>query len=81
MRHPPNPRSVQVNAVRGAGTKYVVLAGGLAYSSDLGQWLTYKPTDPAGGLSTAWRVRNYYDRGRSCPDCTWNTRDCPPNRP
>ncbi len=34
-----------VDSIRGAGAKNVVMAGGLAYSNDLGQWLTYRPTD------------------------------------
>src|SRR4051812_3090573 len=43
-----------VDAVRGTGAKNVVMAGGLAYSNDLGQWLTYRPTDPAGNLVAAF---------------------------
>ncbi|WNM33603.1 cellulase family glycosylhydrolase [Streptomyces sp. Li-HN-5-11] len=48
-----------VDAVRGAGAKNVVMAGGLAYSNDLSQWLTYKPADPAGNLAAAFHVYNF----------------------
>ncbi|MER7834541.1 cellulose binding domain-containing protein [Streptomyces sp. NPDC096040] len=63
-----------VNAVRGAGAKNVVMAGGLAYSNDLSQWLTYKPTDPAGNLAAAWHVYNF----NSCSnESCWNSTLAP----
>ena len=48
-----------VNTVRQAGATNVVLLGGLDYSGDLTQWLTYKPVDPLNNLAAAWHVYNY----------------------
>lgn len=48
-----------VDSIRAAGAENVVMAGGLAYSNDLSQWLTYKPTDPAGNLAAAYHVYNF----------------------
>ncbi|MFJ1754287.1 cellulase family glycosylhydrolase [Kitasatospora sp. NPDC088134] len=48
-----------VNAVRAAGANNVIMLGGLAYSNDLGQWLSHKPTDPANNLAAAWHVYNF----------------------
>ncbi|MFD9127258.1 cellulase family glycosylhydrolase [Kitasatospora sp. NPDC059571] len=48
-----------VDTVRATGARNVILIGGLAYSNDLGQWLTYKPTDPTGNLGAAWHVYNF----------------------
>ncbi|MFG2956705.1 cellulose binding domain-containing protein [Streptomyces sp. NPDC048291] len=63
-----------VDAVRGAGAKNVIMIGGLAYSNDLGQWLTYKPTDPAGNLVAAYHVYNF----NTCASETcWNSTLAP----
>ncbi len=63
-----------VDAVRGAGAKNVILAGGLAYSNDLSQWLTYRPTDPAGNLVAAYHVYNFNTcANESC----WNSTLAP----
>ncbi|MEU6402414.1 cellulose binding domain-containing protein [Streptomyces sp. NPDC046985] len=48
-----------VDAVRHAGARNVLLAGGLAYSNDLGQWLAHRPSDPAGDLAAAVHVYNF----------------------
>ena len=48
-----------VDSVRGTGATNLILAGGIAYSNDLSQWLTYKPADPAGNLAAAWHVYNF----------------------
>jgi endoglucanase len=48
-----------VNAVRATGANNVIMLGGLAYSNDLTQWLTYKPTDPDGNLAAAWHSYNF----------------------
>ena len=59
-----------VDAVRGTGAKNVVLAGGLAYSNDLSQWLTYKPADPTGNLVAAYHGYNF----NTCSSETcWNS--------
>ncbi|MEU9442684.1 cellulose binding domain-containing protein [Streptomyces sp. NPDC048304] len=63
-----------VDAVRGAGAKNVVMAGGLAYSNDLSQWSTYKPSDPTGNLAAAYHVYNFNScAGESC----WNSTLAP----
>ncbi len=63
-----------VDAVRGTGAKNPLLLGGLAYSNDLSQWLTYKPTDPAGSLVAAWHVYNFNTcSSESC----WNSTLAP----
>jgi hypothetical protein len=48
-----------VNAVRGAGASNVIMLGGLEYSNDLTQWLTYKPTDPDNNLTASWHSYNF----------------------
>jgi endoglucanase len=48
-----------VNAVRGTGAGNVLVLGGLAYSNDLTQWLTYKPTDSKNNLAASWHSYNF----------------------
>jgi hypothetical protein len=48
-----------IHAVRSTGAKNIVMAGGLAYSNDLSQWLAYEPTDPAGNLAASVHVYNF----------------------
>ncbi|WP_234357028.1 glycoside hydrolase family 5 protein [Streptomyces sp. NBRC 110028] len=48
-----------VTAIRNTGARNVILLGGLAYSNDMRQWLTYKPSDPAGNLAAAWHTYNF----------------------
>jgi len=48
-----------IAAVRSAGANNVVMAGGLAYSNDLSQWLQNEPTDPTGNLAASWHVYNF----------------------
>ncbi|GEC03310.1 endoglucanase [Streptomyces spinoverrucosus] len=60
-----------IDAIRATGADNVILAGGLAYSNDLSQWLTYKPDDPAGNLAAAWHVYNFNTcSNESCWDAT-----------
>ncbi|MFD4475438.1 MULTISPECIES: cellulose binding domain-containing protein [unclassified Streptomyces] len=60
-----------VDSVRATGAKNVILAGGLAYSNDLGQWLAHRPSDPAGNLAAAWHVYNFNTCStESCWDST-----------
>ncbi|MER5179196.1 cellulase family glycosylhydrolase [Streptomyces sp. NPDC002896] len=60
-----------VDAIRDTGATNLILAGGLAYSNDLSQWLTYKPSDPAGNLAAAWHVYNFNTcSNESCWDST-----------
>ncbi|MFI1068380.1 cellulose binding domain-containing protein [Streptomyces puniciscabiei] len=63
-----------VDSIRSAGAKNVIMAGGLAYSNDLSQWLTYKPTDPAGNLTAAYHVYNF----NTCStESCWNSTLAP----
>jgi hypothetical protein len=48
-----------VNSVRATGASNVILIGGLAYSNDLTQWLTYKPSDPLNNLAAFAHVYNF----------------------
>ncbi|MFG2603027.1 cellulose binding domain-containing protein [Streptomyces sp. NPDC048514] len=60
-----------VDAVRGAGARNVVMAGGLAYANDLSRWNAYRPSDPAGNLAAAFHVYNFNAcAGESCWDTT-----------
>ncbi|MFE2218737.1 cellulase family glycosylhydrolase [Streptomyces canus] len=63
-----------VDSVRGTGATNLILAGGIAYSNDLSQWLTYRPADPAGNLAAAWHVYNFNTcANESC----WNSTLAP----
>jgi hypothetical protein len=56
--------------VRGAGAKNVVLVGGWSYASQLGQWLTYAPTDPLKNLAASFHTYNF----TGCNDAAcWNS--------
>jgi hypothetical protein len=60
-----------ITAVRTAGATNVVMAGGLAYSSDLSQWLANKPTDPMGNLAASFHTYNF----TGCADSTcWSSQ-------
>ena len=48
-----------VNTVRATGAANVIMLGGLAYSNDLTEWLTYKPTDPDNNLAASWHSYNF----------------------
>jgi aryl-phospho-beta-D-glucosidase BglC (GH1 family) len=48
-----------VNAVRSAGANNVIMLGGLEYSNDLTQWLSYEPTDPDHNLVASWHSYNF----------------------
>lgn len=63
-----------VDAVRDTGAENLILVGGLAYSNDLSQWLTYEPDDPAGNLAAAYHVYNFNTcANESC----WNSTLAP----
>jgi endoglucanase len=63
-----------VDAVRGTGATNVIMLGGLAWSNDLSQWLTYKPTDSTGNLMAAWHTYNF----NSCSNTScWDTTVAP----
>jgi len=48
-----------VGVVRATGATNIILLGGVAYSSHLSQWLTYRPSDPTGNLVAAWHIYNF----------------------
>jgi endoglucanase len=48
-----------VDAIRGAGSRHIILLGGIQYSNALTQWLAYKPSDPLGQLGAAWHLYNF----------------------
>ena len=48
-----------VDAIRGAGSRHVILLGGIQYSNALTQWLAHKPNDPLGQLGAAWHLYNF----------------------
>jgi hypothetical protein len=48
-----------VDAVRATGATNVVMTGGLTWTNDLSQWLTYKPADPTGNLMASWHSYNF----------------------
>ncbi len=48
-----------VNAVRSTGAANPVMVGGISYSNDLSQWLTYAPSDSAGNLVASWHSYNF----------------------
>jgi endoglucanase len=45
-----------LSAVRSAGANNFVLLGGLQFSNNLTQWLTYEPTDPQNNVGAAWHI-------------------------
>ncbi|MFI1100447.1 cellulose binding domain-containing protein [Streptomyces melanogenes] len=60
-----------LDAVRGAGARNVVLAGGIAYANDLSQWAARAPADPANNLAAAYHGYNFNScASESCWDST-----------
>jgi len=63
-----------VDAVRSVGANNVIMVGGLQYSNDLTQWLTYEPADSRQNLMASWHVY----RVNSCVSLTcWNSKVAP----
>ena len=48
-----------VNSVRGTGATNVIALGGLDWSNDISQWLSFKPNDPQNGIVAAWHVYDF----------------------
>ncbi len=48
-----------VNAVRATGATNIIMVGGLAFTNDLSQWQTFRPTDPTGNLIASWHSYNF----------------------
>lgn len=58
-----------VDAIRDTGARHLILLGGVQYSNDLSQWLTYKPTDPFDNIAAAWHIYDFNE----CSDLPcWN---------
>ena len=63
-----------VNAVRATGATNILMLGGLEYSNDLSQWLTYEPTDPDHNLVASVHIYNFnVCSNTSC----WNAQIAP----
>jgi endoglucanase len=63
-----------VNAVRATGATQPIMVGGLGWSSDLSQWLTFRPTDPANHLVASFHLYNF--SGCNNVSC-WNSTLAP----
>jgi hypothetical protein len=55
-----------VSAVRSTGATQPILAGGLGYSGDITQWLTFRPVD--GQLAASFHTYNF----SGCDSTCWN---------
>jgi endoglucanase len=63
-----------LDAVRATGALNVVMAGGVAYASDLTGWLGNKPNDSAGNLAASFHTYNF----TGCADTTCWTQQIQP---
>ncbi|UQU62445.1 cellulase family glycosylhydrolase [Couchioplanes caeruleus] len=63
-----------VDTVRATGATNVIMIGGLAYSNDLSQWLTYAPADPLHNLAAFAHIYNF----NSCANTScWDSQLAP----
>lgn len=63
-----------VNAVRSKGANNVIILGGLAWSNDLTQWLSYMPSDPDHNLVASWHS---YDQNACNVVSCWTSQIAP----
>jgi endoglucanase len=63
-----------VNAVRATGATNIIMVPGIAFTNDLSQWLTFRPTDSTGNLIGSWHSYNFnVCVTQSCWDSTIGT--------
>jgi hypothetical protein len=63
-----------VNTIRATGATNILMAGGLAYSNDLSQWLQNEPNDPQHNLAASWHLYNF----NACNNVIcWNSNVAP----
>lgn len=64
-----------VAAVRGTGSRTVVLAGGIYWAEGMRKWLRYRPADPLGQLAASFHA---YSFNEYCADTRCYDRDLAP---
>ncbi|MFD0523643.1 glycoside hydrolase family 5 protein [Paractinoplanes durhamensis] len=64
-----------VAAVRGTGSKVVLLAGGIHWAESMTGWLDHRPVDPAGQLAASFHA---YSFNEYCADTDCYDRDLKP---
>jgi endoglucanase len=64
-----------IAAVRTAGARNVVLAGGIHWAEGMTQWLAYRPADPLGQLGASFHAYSFNDY---CADTACYDRDLAP---
>jgi len=56
-----------VDAIRGTGSRNILMVGGIAYSNSLAMWLQYMPKDPLNNLAASWHSYDFnYCISQSC---------------
>jgi hypothetical protein len=65
-----------LDAVRATGATNVVLTSTVAWSSAMGGWLQYKPTDPAKQLGAVWHAYSAVGSGYPKQASCWGLPAC-----
>jgi aryl-phospho-beta-D-glucosidase BglC (GH1 family) len=65
-----------LDAVRATGATNVVLTSAVAWSSAMGGWLQYKPTDPAKQLGAVWHAYSAVGSGYPKQASCWGLPAC-----
>jgi hypothetical protein len=58
-----------VDTIRATGAKQPIMLGGLSYSGDVSQWLSYRPNDPANALIASFHNYEGKEEGHCHPKC------------